>query len=177
MSIIRIYDPKRTIGDKHVESKIEFEDGSECIINRISSKQLVAMVKNRNCFISKIVSESGCLVVSSIAETNNDIRWTVVGIDSNSISDLIDRLKEHGFNVRTVGTYNSETDLLLSNKQEQALQTAYENGYYEIPRKTNIENLSKLVESSRSAFDVTLRTAEMKVILNHLINNLDFRKK
>ncbi len=52
----------------------------------------------------------------------------------------------------------------LTEKQKNAFQLAMENGYYEFPRKIELQQLAKLSKSSYSTFQFHLRTAEKKLL-------------
>jgi len=59
------------------------------------------------------------------------------------------------------------TDELLSGitrKQGEALLFAVRNGYYEVPRKTTFDRMSKLRGARRTTFEEHVRKAEGKII-------------
>jgi len=53
---------------------------------------------------------------------------------------------------------------LLTPKQLEAFRLAYKSGYYEIPRKTYIHQLSKETGIKRVAFQERIRRAEKRII-------------
>lgn len=52
----------------------------------------------------------------------------------------------------------------LSKKQKMAVELAIKHGYYEHPRKTEVQKLAKMVNTSFSTFQEHLRKAERKLI-------------
>lgn len=52
----------------------------------------------------------------------------------------------------------------LSKKQKEVFNLAYVHGYYDYPKKTNLEKLSKKAKLSPSTFQEHLRRAESKII-------------
>ena len=52
----------------------------------------------------------------------------------------------------------------LSLRQKEALQLAVREGYYEIPRKTDLETLGKQMKISRQTFEQHLRYAQRKLM-------------
>lgn len=52
----------------------------------------------------------------------------------------------------------------LTEKQKQALKLAVDEGYYEYPRKTEVQKLAKMIKLSFSTFQAHLRKAENKII-------------
>lgn len=178
-SIMRIYDPEGLLADIDTDNKISYPDGSECKINRISSKQLVAVVKNRNCKISNILSKSGCFVTSAVMESPEDesaegkrwICWTVIAMDGASINNLIAMMTADGYNVKKKSTYNMRYTLELSDRQKEAVNIAVENGYYNVPRKFSVSQIAEIMKCSKTTADIALRTAEMKIVTDYYVNN------
>ena len=52
----------------------------------------------------------------------------------------------------------------LTRKQRDAVFLAIKNGYYHVPRKIDVQGLSKIARTSFSTYQVHLRKAEMKLI-------------
>jgi predicted DNA binding protein len=170
-SMIRITDPKSLLSNEVIDRTSYSNDKGECTIDRVSSHQLVAMVMNNNCIISRVLSESGCLITSAVMEDNEHICWTVVGPSTTYIKNLIDALAGVGVNVKRKSTLKADFSILLSNRQEEAVRVALEQGFYEIPRKINLEDLSKVLGCSKSTLDITLRNAEKKIMNHYMLQN------
>lgn len=52
----------------------------------------------------------------------------------------------------------------LPEKQKQAIELAYKNGYYQFPKKTNLDNLAKTAKISKSTFQENLKKAEARLM-------------
>lgn len=52
----------------------------------------------------------------------------------------------------------------LPQKQDEAITLAFREGYYEFPRKTNLDKLAKMAKVSKPTFRENLRKAEAKII-------------
>ncbi|MDR3282279.1 MAG: helix-turn-helix domain-containing protein [Candidatus Methanoplasma sp.] len=170
-AMIRITDPKGVLSDEVAESSTYSNSKGECAIDRISPHQLVAMVMNNNCRVSRILSESGCLITSAVMEDGGNICWTMASPGAAYTRNLLHRLAEIGIAVKRKSTMNADVSTLLSDKQEEAVLTAFANGYYDIPRKMNMTELSEIMECSKSTLDVTLRNAERKIICRHFLQS------
>ena len=59
----------------------------------------------------------------------------------------------------------------LTKNQKQALELAIEEGYYQVPRKTGLRALAKLMGLSLSTYQAHLRKAEQKMIPNILYSS------
>jgi predicted DNA binding protein len=57
---------------------------------------------------------------------------------------------------------------ILTEKQRRVLITAHAMGYYDIPKKTSITQLAKILRVARSTLDVELRRAERRLLVYSL---------
>ena len=172
-SMVRIIDPEMHLLDNFREETDGKNELGKYTVNRISNSQYIAMVINSNCQVAKIISECGCFITSASRITGGVISWTVVGMNSKSISDFVSRMEENGFPVKRTASYLPDRTPTLT---EQALKLAFQNGYYEIPRKTTIHDMCQTSDISPAAFNITLRAAERKVLSYYLSNNRDSTK-
>ncbi len=172
-SMVKISDPHGSL-KSILSDKMEGEnDLGKFNITRISNRQYIAMVINYKCQVSRIATENGCFITSASRENNDMILWTVVGVDSESIKNMVRALRDEGCYAEKIATYIPDFTPTLTIKQEKALRMAFDAGYYEIPRKNNIHDLCKRNGLSPSTFDVTLRTAEKKIVSYYLQGNKD----
>jgi predicted DNA binding protein len=169
-AIVRIHDPDKLADNITIGQVRTLEDGSECSIDRISTKQYVAMIKNKDCKLSRIVSESGCFVTSSVFESKDELCWTIAGMNTESISNLIKTMEANGFKVKRKSTFNSDLKPYMSTMEEEALALAYGHGFYDIPRRIDIRELSSIMGCSKSTLNNTLRNAENKLVTYYMSN-------
>jgi len=52
----------------------------------------------------------------------------------------------------------------LSNKQKEAIQLAVKEGYFDFPRKINLEGIAKRMKISKQTLQQHLRIAEKKLV-------------
>ena len=168
-AMIRMTDSKNILS-KIITNRLSYsDDRGECTIDRISSHQFIAIVMNNNCQVSRILSESGCLITSAVVENDENVCWTIVSSNAEHVRNLIERLEEIGVMVRRKSTLNTTPTTLLSDKQEETVRVAIEHGYYDVPRRIKMDELSKIMGCSKSTLDVTLRNAERKIMNQYVI--------
>ena len=87
------------------------------------------------------------------------------------ITDLIKKIETKGELQNLNISKETITDIYmphlfpkLTKKQKEVVTLAYRNGYYEFPKKTNIEKLSKSLKLSPSTFQEHLRKAEARLL-------------
>lgn len=97
--------------------------------------------------------------------------WQVGCLDRNELNKLIRAAEKHyngelfsikEENLNSISTLNIFPD--LTDKQKQALELAFREGYYEYPKRITIPKLAELAKCSYSTFQEHLKKAEKKVI-------------
>jgi predicted DNA binding protein len=68
--------------------------------------------------------------------------------------------------VRSSRDLSSRTGLTAH--QVKALEIAFDQGYYDIPQRTTLEQLAPLVGCSKSSLNIVLRRAERKLLAEFL---------
>ena len=101
-----------------------------------------------------VTAEDAGLILEDIRKEDPNARVTVLKLaplkSSSSLNPLflpLDDLKKS-----------------LTEKQQQALSTAYNKGYYELPRVVFLEDLAKEMNIHRRTFEEHLRKAEKKIM-------------
>ena len=157
-SLIRITDP----GDSMETGHHVFEDG-ECTVSRLSSTQYIAMVLNHSCLLCSLVNQSGCFLSSAVPLSDTEIQWTIVGPDDDHLVDLFRTLRKNGYEFQVVASESLVPGSVLSPKQEEYFRRAYDMGYYDVPKRTDLDTIANSLGVSKSSLNVTLRTAERNI--------------
>lgn len=111
--------------------------------------------------------------VSTFEIRERKIRMGVVG-DDEQIKYFFENLNESGVRYRVVSLtdakFSPESPLSrLTEKQRQAIVSAYQYGYYDAPRKISSEQLAKKLGLVKSTLTIHLRRAEHR-LLAELLN-------
>ncbi len=146
-----------------------------------SSESSPIIIRPCNCPsspVSVILPEYDSFHISPIVyEKNKEILHVMLA--SSSTDSLFDKIKEleyveqvnlkyltpYKFPEKPFPIYVPINDLLanLTDKQYEILLEAFNKGYYELPRQSTTEELSKKFDISRRAFEDHLRKAERNV--------------
>ena len=117
--------------------------------------------------IYETVLKSGCMTRLPIIIEGGVQNHLILAPSRSSFSDLLKTLRSK-FEIvkirrlRSMATTTSQ--IKLTHKQLEALRLAAKSGYYEMPRKTYIENLAKELGIKRVAMQERLRRAEKAII-------------
>ncbi|WP_129115755.1 helix-turn-helix domain-containing protein [Halegenticoccus tardaugens] len=89
-------------------------------------------------------------------------------LDKSAISRVYDELQERGHAVHFHSIHSEcddhSVDAKLSEAQYEALSAAFERGYYDVPRETNLEELAEEFPVSSQALSERLRRATAAVL-------------
>ena len=147
------------------------DPGSEIRFSRNGSGRLLATVEMRSCQTCRILGDSNCLLDSAVSRPDGGIRWNLIAPTGADLTRLVERLKGSGTDVVVEKVTILRTARELTTEQERVLQTAFDLGYFDIPKKIKLDDLAKRLNISKATLDVVLRRAQRKVVASHIGNS------
>lgn len=130
-------------------------------------------------YLEEYAQGAGCLLVAPLRYERGEKRFQVVALDSARISQFYHDLVEDGKHVTVESKrelqsvdLNREEPLIAPNdmvteftrRQREVLETAHEDGYYELPRKTTTAEIAEKLGVTRRTVEEHLRRGEKKVM-------------
>ena len=126
--------------------------------------------------IHDTVLEYGCMTKLPIIITKGNQFHTIFAPSQKKFTQMFSSLKNRFTTVKIerIRRYPSGmTAPILTRKQSAAISIAFSDGYYEIPRKTEIKFIAKKLGIKRVAMQERLRRAEREIIKEYVhMNNL-----
>jgi predicted DNA binding protein len=154
--------------DELVRTIKDVDPGCDVNITSTGPGTHIATVTNHACDVCGLLNESDCFLDSAVSQSDGKVAWTVIGPTAENISSLVERLRRAGCEVEVTALREKSEDRVLTFHQEKVLRIAYELGYYDIPRATNLEDFAAKVGVSKSTLDLILRRAERRLIAEHI---------
>jgi hypothetical protein len=127
--------------------------------------------------VTRIIDEFDLLQISPIVYRHGWEYYRVIAFRHKDIKGLMQRFEERGFTFEILrkvdfdGFISSSLTLTadalfsdLTEKQMDALLTAYSNGYYNLPRKANVQDIANKKRVSRTTYQEHLKKAENKLV-------------
>ncbi len=148
---------------EHIEDGHHTYDDGECNVTRIANNHYLAMVTNYRCTLARLINKSSCFLTSAIPITDTLIEWTIVGPDRARIHDLFEDMREAGYHFDMVSSEILEPKTIITSKQSEYFSMAWELGYYDIPKRIDLDQLSKIAGISKSTMNISLRSAERSI--------------
>ena len=108
--------------------------------------------------------DCSCLL-RGMSVTGNIMTQKYYVLDKACFQKHLEKFKEHN---KVVDVKYAEAVMgELTAKQHELVRTAYELGYFDYPRKVNLEKLAELMDVSKTTILETLRAAQKKVLVRY----------
>ena len=170
-SLLRI-EGSDTIGEEDIRRYLHSADPqSEVSFSRNGSGRFLATVDMRSCSTCRILGDSDCLLDSAASRPDGGIRWNLIAPTGAALARLVEDLRDSGADVVVEKVTILRTARELTTEQERVLETAFDLGYFDIPRKIKLEDLARRLNISKATLDVVLRRAQRKVVASHVGNS------
>ena len=127
--------------------------------------------------VTRILDEFDLLQISPIIYRHGWEYYRVIAFRHEDLKALMQRFEDRGikyeilrkadFDGFIAGSLTLTADALFSDlteKQMDALLTAYSNGYYSLPRKANVQDIAHKKRVSRTTYQEHLKKAENKLV-------------
>ena len=127
--------------------------------------------------VTRILDEFDLLQISPIIYRHGWEYYRVIAFRHEDLKALMQRFEKRGIKYEILrkvdfegfiaGSLTLTADSLFSDlteKQMDALLTAYSNGYYSLPRKANVQDIAHKKKVSRTTYQEHLKKAENKLV-------------
>lgn len=135
-------------------------------VERSKDTLLLLVVLYQKSYIQNIIQKYHGFFIDLHTISAGYEYWHMGVLDRNSINEMLKELKKMG-DIKVL--YIGEVEFahtLLSKQQKKVFIYAYQQGYYEVPRKTTMENIAKALHLSHATVGEHLLKAENKLILS-----------
>ncbi len=117
--------------------------------------------------IHDTILESGSMTILPIVIENGVQYHNILSPTPNSFRDLQEKLQNRFTSIQLKALSSRPTETiqdLLTDKQYAAFQLALKKGYYEVPRRCTLEEISAELGIKRVAMQERIRRAELRII-------------
>ncbi len=128
-----------------------------------SDRAIVGEVVIERCAACIALKQSDCFMVSSRSRNGGWLEWAVAAENNSMVHDLVYLLEKNKCEVQLTRISGSSGASGLTLRQEEILQFAYSNGYYEYPRRISLRELSKIFDISSSTMSEILRAGQRRI--------------
>ena len=139
-------------------------------INKVSESKAKAALTVHQCIPARSILEAGCFIKSA-KHTEEGVEWDIIAKRSSLIklAKILEE-KNYSFEIKRIGELEGEKEL-LTEKEEEILEYALVNGYFDTPKKVGIRRIAKHFGISISTASDMLRRGMKKVLKKYFEEN------
>ncbi|MHC1604465.1 MAG: helix-turn-helix domain-containing protein [Candidatus Methanofastidiosia archaeon] len=142
-------------------------------INEINFKQTATdtyfvSVEFSSCRFCEILCDGGCFL-NGCEVTESGIYMNIITGQGHSLFNLMRNLKSRGFEITILKKRSLEKNGDLTDRQKEVIEHAFGKGYFDIPRKISLKELSKEFGVSSSNLDEIIKRAERKILSRYFL--------
>jgi predicted DNA binding protein len=168
MSLLQIDSPSDASGTSIAERIRSLEPRCQIDLTPAGPGRFIGTAQTSACAVCALLAESGCFLDSATSRNDGLLQWNILSPNAEALRKLVDKVTRLGCEVELKKVSRLTTASELTRAQERVLQIAYDQGYFEIPRKTNLDKLARQLEISKATLDVMIRRAQRKIIASHM---------
>lgn len=136
-------------------------------VTHLKDGSVLGSVVTEKCVACRVLTGSECFLTSAQSVGDGRVEWHLITGREGSLADLIQKLEKSGCEIELKSTKNLSKKLMLTQRQEEIVQAAFEMGYYNHPKKCTIKNIAVRFDISTSTLAEILQRGERKIISEH----------
>ncbi len=118
-------------------------------INEIDRGRVLAAFSTNECVVCRLLAGTECFLTRSITK-NGRLIWTMLVTDKKALQALINGLEGVRADPKLVRLVEMIDTDALTQRQEQITRMAFEQGYFDFPRKVGLRELARSFNISTS---------------------------
>jgi len=116
------------------------------------------------CRACKAIMRSDCYLRSAKTKGGGLVEWQIIASKESALGELIDELKQNGCTIKLLSKKKLDDSSFVTKRQEAAVHAALEKGYYDYPRRTNLQEMAKSFGVTASTMGEILQRGERNII-------------
>ena len=137
----------------------------------IDDNHTTAIVDADKCAICKTMLNWDLFLIEAHTNGVGDIIMRLLAPDEETVSGFLGRLEADGVKFKLIKKHNLNKKKEITARQEFVVRTALDLGFFDYPKKVNLEGLSKRLNVSYVTLAEILRRAEKNIISLYLKKN------
>ncbi len=136
------------------------------VVDRSKESLQLLVVLHQETYVQTVIQNNHGFLIDFHTVIGGWEYWHVGVTDKKNIVPMIKKLKTMGEYKTLMITKTEFAPALLSPQQKRVFQLAFDQGYYETPRRTTMANLAKTLRLSTATVGEHLSKAENKMIVS-----------
>jgi predicted DNA binding protein len=158
---------KTVSAEQLISSLSSAKDIKDVDLVRLGPHTVMGTITTQQCPVCSTLSGLNCSLLSAVTTEDDKMEWKLLVSGDDTLGKVTDRLDaQHvGFKILEVTHLNNVKDLTA--RQEQIAKIALEMGFFEFPKKINLEELSSRLGISTGNLSEILRRAEKNMLTKY----------
>ncbi len=136
-------------------------------ISPLKNGSVLGSIVTNKCTACRALTGSECFLTSALSLGDGSVEWKLITGGKGSLIHLIENLEMNGCKVELKHTENLSKNNILTNRQEEIIQAAFQKGYYDCPKRITVKELATIFDISQSTMGEILQRGEKKIISDH----------
>jgi predicted DNA binding protein len=145
-------------------------------ITHLKDGSVLGSIVTDKCVACRILTGSDCFLTSGRSIGDGRVEWHLITGREGSLADLIQKLEMCGCEIELTSTKHLSKKVLLTTRQEEIVQAAFEMGYYDHPKKVTIKDVAERFGISSSTLSEIIQRGERKIMMEHFREKLCYKK-
>ncbi len=130
----------------------------------VANGKIKGAVATQDCVACCTMVGSKAFLLNSHMDKEGKTVWRLLSTDKEAIRQIIADLEGHKYNVELLKLTSVNMDELMTSRQEDILQIAFERGYFDYPKKISLRDLAAMFDVSISTLSEMLRKGQRKIM-------------
>jgi predicted DNA binding protein len=122
-----------------------------------------AVATNECVACCTMVGTEAFLLESNVNKSGRTV-WRLLATEKETIRQVISDLEDHRYNVELMKLTSVDVDEMMTSRQEDILQIAFERGYFDYPKRISLRDLAAMFDISISTLSEMLRKGQRKIM-------------
>jgi predicted DNA binding protein len=121
-------------------------------------------VATNQCVACCSMVGSEAFLLDSHMDKKGKIVWRLLSTEKEAIRQIIADLENHRYTVELMKLTSVDVEELMTSRQEDILQIAFERGYFDYPKRISLRDLASMFDISISTLSEMLRKGQRKIM-------------
>lgn len=133
-------------------------------LSRVDKNRIMGTVTTHDCPVCSTFSGLDCFLVSASTKEEGKMEWNVFVNSDSGLKALCKRLDRNKVDYRILEVTNHMQKRQITSRQEDLIRIAFDLGYFEFPKRINLEQLSAKFGVSIGTLSEILRRGERNIL-------------
>jgi predicted DNA binding protein len=133
-------------------------------LSKVDKNRVMGTVTTHDCPVCSTFAGLDCFLVSASTREGGKMEWTVFVSGESGFKALCKRLDRNKVNYSVLETSHHMQKKQITSRQEDLMRIAFDLGYFEFPKRINLEHLSAKLGISIATLSEILRRGEKNIL-------------